>query len=138
MFRYSLQFQNFTDGQTTKTGMIWQDAIFWGPAVHVKLIVVTAPVAIMITTIFIILVSFYRVRVAGKMDLKDIMSFNPTATPHIVAACCPGHIMAWNKQSLPAYKEMDTFSRDLHLQWDRGEDHKEGSFKVEVTGKKEG
>ena len=138
MFRYSLQFQNITDGQKAKDGMIWQDAILWGPTVHVKLIVVIAPVAIMLTTILIILVSFYWVRVARKMDLKDIMSFNPTATPHIVAACCSEHVVAWNKQGLPAYKEMDTFSRDLHLQWDRGEDHKEGSFKVEVTGKKDG
>ena len=84
MFRYSLLFRDYTDGSTTKDVTIIQNAVLWGPSVYRKLIVVIAPVAVMIMTIFIIMVSFYQVRVGGKMDLKDIMPFNPTATPHIV------------------------------------------------------
>ena len=118
MFRYSLLTRNLAPVEPFD-GTVMQPAVFWGPSFHIKLLIVAAPIGIMITTILLILISFYNLKSARDLlGVQNIMSFNPTATPHIVAACT-GKITTNDERTIPIppYDELDKFSRSLIVQW---------------------
>ena len=86
-------------------------AIVWGQVPRFRLIIVISPLAIMLTTIIIILASLYRAR---HLSADYIASFNTMDTLHIMAACSVGNIHAL---SFPDYGEdISLFSKDVGVE----------------------
>ncbi|KAF8726409.1 hypothetical protein AX14_007909 [Amanita brunnescens Koide BX004] len=84
--------------------------IVWGQTPRYRLIIAISPLAIMITTITIILASLYRAR---RLDVDYIASFNAMDTLHIISACSSGDVHA---VSFPDYsKDIGLFSKDVEV-----------------------
>src|SRR6266550_2882344 len=64
-------------------------AVVWGQAPRFRLIIAISPMAIMITTIIIILASLNKAR---HLDLDYIASFNAMDPLHIITACSLGNV----------------------------------------------
>ncbi|KAF8336764.1 hypothetical protein F5887DRAFT_920701 [Amanita rubescens] len=73
---------------------IYANNVLWGPA-HTSLridAIMISPLAIIISTILIILFSFLLIQ---KRDLKhNMFAFNPMSTLHVVAACSNGNVQS--------------------------------------------
>ncbi|KAF8689736.1 hypothetical protein AX14_001497 [Amanita brunnescens Koide BX004] len=71
---------------STKTYM---QVIVWGQVAQLRLMIIIAPMAIMISTISLVLLSFYRAR---HLRLKYDSHFDPMDVLHIIAACSSGNV----------------------------------------------
>jgi hypothetical protein len=63
--------------------------IVWGQVPQLRLMIIIAPMVIMVTTISLILLSFYRAR---NLRLKHDIYFDPMDVLHIIAACSSGNV----------------------------------------------
>ena len=88
---------------------IYEQVVSWGPSTpQLKLFIMIAPLVVMISTIVLILVSFYWSRNLS-LDQSN-MSFNPTSMLHMVSACSVGDVGRLG--SLPHYHEnYDLFTK---------------------------
>lgn len=71
---------------STKTYM---QVIVWGQVAQLRLMIIIAPMAIMISTISLVLLSFYWAR---HLRLKYDSHFDPMDVLHIIAACGSGNV----------------------------------------------